>query len=76
MTALRDALERRDIPQALLAYRTGLTTKHVNRVVQGAAPLSVTVAVRIQRAFPEISAEELMVAQVRAQVRQALEAAA
>jgi len=74
MSALRRALERNDIPQALLAYRTGLTTKHVNRVVQGMAPLSVDVAVRIQNAFPKISAEELLVSQVREQVREALEA--
>jgi plasmid maintenance system antidote protein VapI len=74
VSELRKALERNDIPQALLAYRTGLTTKHVNRVVQGAAPLSVPVAVRIQEAFPSISAEELMVAQAREQVRAALEA--
>lgn len=72
---LRAALEAEDIGQSWLAWRTGLTPKHINQVMQGKAPLSVAVAVRIQRALPGVTAEELMVAQVREQVRKALDSA-
>lgn len=51
---LQDLLDKNEIPQALLAYRTGLTTKHVNFLVKGKAPLSVEVAVLIEDAFPQV----------------------
>lgn len=69
--AIRAALEAADVSQAMLAVATGLTTKHVNQVCQGNAPLSVDVALRIESALPALSAEDLMVAQTRAQVRAA-----
>jgi HTH-type transcriptional regulator/antitoxin HigA len=47
---LRQTLTALDISQAELARRTGLTTKHVNWVVNGRAPLSVDVAIAIGHA--------------------------
>jgi plasmid maintenance system antidote protein VapI len=62
---LREALEAADVSQALLAYRTSISTKHINQLVQDKAPLSVAVALRIEDAVPSISAEALLVEQVR-----------
>lgn len=73
---LRAALDEEGVSQALLAYRTGLTPKHINQLVHGKAPLSVAVALRLQLALSTVSAEDLMVAQARDQVRRAWEQAA
>ena len=70
--AIRAALRLEDVSQAMLAVSTGLTTKHISQVLTGKVPLSVDVAIRIQRALTTITAEELMVAQAREQVREAL----
>ena len=72
IVALRTALRLEGISQTTLAARTGLSTKHVSQVMTGHAPLSVDVAVRIQRAISTITAEDLMVAQARDLVRKAL----
>ena len=44
---LRDRLDELEMSQVELARRAGLTTKHVNRVVQGVASLSADVAQRL-----------------------------
>lgn len=44
---LRETLAALGISQAELARQTGLTTKHINRVVAGVAPVSVPVAMAI-----------------------------
>ena len=45
---LRDRLDELEMSQVELARRTGLTTKHVNQVVQGVASLSADVAQRLE----------------------------
>ncbi|WP_329447969.1 ImmA/IrrE family metallo-endopeptidase [Streptomyces sp. NBC_01426] len=47
---LKETLEALGIPQADLARRTGLSTKHINQVIQGAAPLSPDTALLLERA--------------------------
>lgn len=46
---LRAELEARGMTQADLAARTGLSTKHVNHVLQGTASMSSDVAVTLER---------------------------
>jgi HTH-type transcriptional regulator/antitoxin HigA len=46
---LRELLEERDLSQRDLARRTGLSPKHVNRLLRGLVPLRVDVAVRLER---------------------------
>jgi HTH-type transcriptional regulator/antitoxin HigA len=65
------ALKLAGMYQSQLARATGLSTKHINQLVTGKAPFSVAVALRIESALQTVSAEDLMVAQARAQVRQA-----
>lgn len=62
---LRQELTVAGISQAALARKLGLTTKHINQLVQGHARLSVDVAVRIEMAIPSISAEGLLIGQTR-----------
>lgn len=69
--SIRAALEVEDISQAMLAVATGLSPKHVNQIITGKVPLSVDVALRMEAALPSLSAEDLMVAQAREQVRKA-----
>jgi DNA-binding transcriptional regulator YdaS (Cro superfamily) len=69
--ALRTGLKLAGVSQAWLAQRAGLSAKHVNQLLMGKVPLSVNVALRIERAIVTVSAEELMVAQAREQVRAA-----
>jgi addiction module HigA family antidote len=45
---LRERLDELEMSQVELARRAGLTTKHVNRVVQGVASLSADVAQRLE----------------------------
>lgn len=68
---LREAIELQGVSQAWLARQTGLSNKHVNQVIMGRVPFSVDVALRIECAMPTLSAEDLMIAQVRTQVREA-----
>lgn len=49
---LKEALEDMGLPQADLARRTGLSTKHVNQLIQGAASLSPEVAILLERTTP------------------------
>ncbi len=46
---LRELLEEQDLTQRDLARRTGLSPKHVNRLVQGVVPLSADVAQRLEQ---------------------------
>lgn len=62
---LQQTLDDNGISQALLAYRTGLTPKHVNFLVKDKAKLSVEVAVIIEHAFPKVRAFPLLMLQVR-----------
>jgi HTH-type transcriptional regulator/antitoxin HigA len=48
---LRAVLEDKQIPQAQLAARTGLSAKHINQVIQGVASLSPEMAVALERAL-------------------------
>jgi plasmid maintenance system antidote protein VapI len=70
VTLLGDALDGAGISQALLSLRTGLSAKHINQIVKGKCRLSVDAAVRIEMAVPSISAEGLLIAQVREELRQ------
>lgn len=45
---LRELLEEREMSQRELARRTGLSPKHVNRLMQGLVPLSADVAQRLE----------------------------
>lgn len=47
---LRIVLEEQHLSQAQLAARTGLSTKHVNQVIQGLAALSPDIALRLESA--------------------------
>lgn len=62
---LRQELSVAGVTQATLARELGLTAKHINQLVQGRARLSVDVAVRIELAVPSISAEGLLIGQLR-----------
>lgn len=68
---LRSELDAAGVSQALLAARTGMSAKHVNQLVQDKAPLSIPVALRIEEAVPAISAEALLIEQVRNQLAMA-----
>ncbi|MEU6653331.1 HigA family addiction module antitoxin [Streptomyces sp. NPDC046900] len=46
---LKDTLDELGIPQADLARRTGLSTKHINQVIKGTAPLSPDTALLLER---------------------------
>jgi HTH-type transcriptional regulator / antitoxin HigA len=46
---LQELLEERGMSQRELARRTGLSPKHVNKLLHGLVPLSVDVAVRLER---------------------------
>jgi HTH-type transcriptional regulator/antitoxin HigA len=46
---LVDWLDQEDMTQAELATRTSLTTKHINQVVKGGAPISAEVALAFER---------------------------
>jgi HTH-type transcriptional regulator/antitoxin HigA len=46
---LQELLEERGMSQRDLARRTGLSPKHVNRLLHGLVPLSADVAVRLER---------------------------
>jgi HTH-type transcriptional regulator/antitoxin HigA len=48
---LQAELDARNLTQAELALRTGLTPKHVNQVVKGTASLSSDTALRLERAL-------------------------
>ena len=62
---LQRGLDDADTSQSSLARQLGLSTKHINQVVRGHARLSVDVAVRIEMVIPSISAEGLLIAQIR-----------
>jgi HTH-type transcriptional regulator / antitoxin HigA len=47
---LRETIEALDMSQAELSLRTGLSTKHVNQIVQGVAVLSHDTAIALERA--------------------------
>ncbi|MFJ9604698.1 helix-turn-helix domain-containing protein [Streptomyces althioticus] len=47
---LKEQLEALGIPQADLARRTGLSTKHINQIVQGTAVLTPETALLLERA--------------------------
>lgn len=46
---LQDTLDDLGLPQADLARRTGLSTKHINQVIKGTAPLSPDTALLLER---------------------------
>lgn len=46
---LRDRLAEMNLSQAELAARAGLSTKHVNQIVQGLAPITVETAIVLDR---------------------------
>jgi len=47
---LEEVLERHGMAQADLARRTGLSAKHVNQMIKGAASISPEIALRLERA--------------------------
>lgn len=46
---LRDRLAEMNLSQAELAARAGMSTKHVNQIIQGNAPISLETAVALER---------------------------
>jgi HTH-type transcriptional regulator / antitoxin HigA len=48
---LADLLEEHSLTQTELAQRLGVTLKHVNRVVKGAAPISAELALGLEKVF-------------------------
>lgn len=46
---LRDRLEEMNLTQAELAARAGLSTKHVNQIMQGIAPITLETAIVLDR---------------------------
>ena len=46
---LRDLLAEMNVSQAELAARAGLSTKHVNQIVQGNAPITLETAIVLDR---------------------------
>ncbi len=48
---LQEELDARNLTQAELALRTGLSPKHINQVVKGVASLSADTALRLERAL-------------------------
>lgn len=58
---LKEYLDEEGISQADLSRRTGISTKHVNQIIQGAATLSPDTAVRLHQAtgIPAISWSQL-----------------
>lgn len=48
-TTIREVLEKLDISQTELASRTNLSTKHVNQILQGVAPLTYETAIALER---------------------------
>jgi plasmid maintenance system antidote protein VapI len=62
---LQDILDANKITQARVAEDTGLSTKHINWLVKGRAPLTPEVAVLIEEHFPQIKAFPLLMAQLR-----------
>lgn len=65
---LQQQLDEANVSQITLATKTGLSTKHVNRLVKDRCRLSVEVAVRIEMAVPSISAEGLLIDQLRQEI--------
>jgi HTH-type transcriptional regulator/antitoxin HigA len=63
--ALLAALEAAGVSQALLAYRTDISTKHINQLIKGHCRISVDIAVRIESAVPGLMAEWLLVTQLQ-----------
>jgi HTH-type transcriptional regulator/antitoxin HigA len=47
---LQEVLEEREMTQSDLATRTGLSTKHVNQIIKGAASISAGTALLLERA--------------------------
>ena len=66
---LNTALLAAGMEQADLARTTGLSTKSIGQLVQGRVPMSAPVAVLIERAVDGLSAEELLYAEARKQIR-------
>ena len=46
---LEEALEERSMPSAELARRTGLSEKHISQLINAKAPLSMEVALQLER---------------------------
>jgi len=46
---LRDRLSEMNVSQAELAARAGLSTKHVNQIMQGIAPITLETAIALER---------------------------
>src|SRR4051794_25927607 len=47
---LAEVLDERDMTQSDLARRTGLSIKHINQIVNGAAPITPETALLLERA--------------------------
>jgi plasmid maintenance system antidote protein VapI len=66
-TLLARALEAQGVAQADVARRSGLSTKHINQLAQGHAPMSVDVALRLEYVLG-IDAGEWMAADAQAKI--------
>jgi addiction module HigA family antidote len=68
---IRAALGRAGMTQTELAQLSGMTLKHLNRLIHGRVPLSAMIAVRIEAVLEGVAAEDLMALQVRADIAKA-----
>lgn len=65
---LRQGLEDAGRLQASVCRATGISQKHLSRVILGRVRLSAQVAVRLEQEVPSLSAETLLIAQVRQEI--------
>lgn len=71
---IRRELSAHNLSQAQLATRTGLSTKHINQVIQGVVPLSTDTALILERTLG-ISADLLTAVEAGHQAREGRKAA-
>lgn len=55
--------------QSTVAWGMGISEKHLSQLILGRDRLSVQIAVRLEMEVPTISAEALLIAQVREEIR-------
>jgi plasmid maintenance system antidote protein VapI len=71
---LEDSLRQTGHTKAWLSRMSGISTKHINQLFHGFAPISVPVALKLEYAMgPYLDAADLMAMQAREQVRLARE---
>lgn len=65
---IRQGIKDAGRAQASVARATGISQKHLSQLIIGKCRLSAQIAVRLEMEVPTISAEALLIAQVRAEI--------